>query len=94
MRSRLKKNVAKHWANRTRINGARKKKKEEKGEREREEQERGKGRSHPARSRAINSIKAGDRSNLALPVSNSGARHARAHTHTHTRTVGERGWPT
>lgn len=71
-----------------------KKKKEEKGEREREEQERGKGRSHPARSRAINSIKAGDRSNLALPVSNSGARHTRTRTHTRlANEVGQRKKP-
>lgn len=62
-------------------------KKEEKEEREREKQEREKGRSHPARSRAINSIKRGQIESSAACF-NCGARHA------HTYAVGERGWPT
>lgn len=41
MRSRLKKNVAKHWANRTRINGGRKKKKKKKRGKEKERNKKG-----------------------------------------------------
>lgn len=88
MRSRLKKNVAKHWANRTRINGGRKKKKRRKGRKRKRGTRKGE-RSKPPREKSRDKL---DKSGGQIESSAACfklRRTTRARTHTHTH-----GWRT